>query len=69
MTRSAFIQELGSQPSIEALYEDVLDRFARHDIVPIHPGPICPLQDRVAGELAAAVINDHLVVHKVPLAP
>ena len=48
----SLIQELVSQPPIEAFDEGVLDRLARCDVVPFHLGPIRPLQDRVAGELA-----------------
>jgi len=54
------VQELVSQPSIEAFDEGILYRFARCDVVPFHLGPIRPLQDRVAGELAAIVADDHL---------
>ena len=54
------IQELVSQPPIEAFDEGVLDRLARCDVVPFHLGPIRPLQDRVAGELATIVADDHL---------
>lgn len=55
-----FIQELVSQPPIEAFDESVLDRLARRDVMPIHFGPVRPLQDRVAGELTAIVADDHL---------
>lgn len=45
---------------IDAFDEGVLDRFARRHIVPCHLVPIRPLLDRIAGERAAVVADNHL---------
>ena len=55
----SFIQELVSQPPVEAFDKSVLDRLARRNVMPVNFGPVRPLQDRVAGELAAVVADDH----------
>jgi len=57
---TSFIQEFVSQPPIEAFDDGILDRLTRCDVVPFHLGPIRPLQDRVTGELAAIVADNHL---------
>lgn len=49
----SFIQELVSQPPVEAFDKSVLDRLARRKVMPIKLGPVRSLQDRVAGELVA----------------
>lgn len=54
------VQELIPQSAIEAFDEGVLDRLTRCDVVPFYLGPIRPLQDRVAGKLAAIVADNHL---------
>ena len=60
MTRRVFHNELVTQLPIDALDEGVLDRFARRDIVPCHLVPISPLLDRIDGERAAVVADNHL---------
>ena len=57
---TSFIQEFVSQPPIKAFDDGILDRLTRCDVVPFHLGPIRPLQDRVTGELAAIVADNHL---------
>ncbi len=54
------VQKFIPQSAIEAFDEAVLDRLARRNVVPFQPGPIRPLEDRVAGERTAVVADDHL---------
>lgn len=53
------VQELVAQAPVERLDERILDRLSRRDIVPFHPGLVCPAQDRGAGELRSVVADDH----------
>src|SRR3546814_13221432 len=43
------------QPTVEALDEAVLLRFARRDVMPFDPLLLAPAQDRHAGQLGAVV--------------
>ena len=54
-----FIQEFVAQPPVEAFDKSILDRLARRNVMPVNLGSVRPLQDRVAGELAAVVTDDH----------
>ena len=48
-----FIQQLVTQPSVEAFDEGVLRRLSRRDVVPVDLAFIGEGQDRVRGELGA----------------
>ncbi len=49
-----------AEPSVhEAFDEGVLDRLSRCDVVPFHLDLVRPLQDRVAGEVATIVADNH----------
>ena len=53
-------EKLVSEPTIEALDQDVLGRHSRCDIVPVHAGPVLPVEHGPTGEFAAIVGNDRL---------
>jgi len=48
------------EPTVEALDESVLHWLSGGDVVPLDPCPIGPTKDRIAGELAAIVADNHL---------
>jgi hypothetical protein len=53
------IEAFVAQPSVEALDESVLNRFARFDELDPHPALVGPLVERPPGELRAVVGLDH----------
>jgi hypothetical protein len=54
------VQQFVPQSAVEALDEGILHGLARRDVMPCDAALIGPLQDGVAGELAAVVADHHL---------
>ena len=52
------VQALVAEPSVEALHEPVLLRFAWRDVVPQHRVRLLPAQDRVRRQLRAVVADN-----------
>src|SRR3954463_12399568 len=59
------VQELVTQPPIEAFHECILLRLSRCDIMPFNPGLLRPAQDGHTGELSSVVADNR----KGPPAP
>src|SRR3546814_2071702 len=53
--KQRLVEQFVPQPTVEALDEAVLLRFARRDVMPFDPLLLAPAQDRHAGQLGAVV--------------
>ena len=53
------IETLVAQPSVEALHEAILHRFARRDVVPFDLPILLVRKDGIRGQLGAVVRHDH----------
>ena len=54
------VEQLITQPPIEALDKGVLNRLSGVDVMPIDPGLLGPAKNGVAGQLGAVVADDSL---------
>ena len=57
--KQVLVEALVHHAAIEALYEVVLHRFPRCDVVPFDPALLLPFQDRVRSKLGAVVRDNH----------
>ena len=53
------VQQLVAHPTVKALDVTILHRFARGDIVPLHPDRPAPGEDSVRGQPGAVVADNH----------